>query len=109
MQLAALDAQLERLRARKQAVAARFSQEERKARNHALIVAGGMLEKCFDGGWQTIDWPGLESLIEGNREAFAAKTAPALPTCEASKRLRDWERAAREGGAEDERDGTGER
>ena len=70
-QLAEYDAQIARIRARRQAAAARYGKEERKARTHALCVMGGMLERCFDGGWKTVDWQGLSSLVENNRELFA--------------------------------------
>ena len=96
-QLAEYDAQIARIRARRQAAAARYGKEERKARTHALCVMGGMVERCFEGGWKAIDWQGLSSLIDNNRELFAQRTAEPLPTQEASRRLREWEREARKG------------
>lgn len=103
-----LDAQIARLRARRQATVARYNKEERRARAHALCVAGGLIEGCYEDGWKSIDWPALASLIESNKYLFAEQSATVLSTAEASKRLRDWERTVREGGVEDERDGNGE-
>ena len=105
-QLAEYDAQIARIRARRQAAAARYGKEERKARTHALCVLGGMLERCFEGGWKAIDWQGLSSLIDNNRELFAQRTAEPLPTQEASRRLREWERGSRKGDGGDDADAT---
>lgn len=70
-QIAEYDAQIERIKARRHAAVMRQSKAERKARNHALIVAGGLLMACFDGGWRSVDWPSLAALIDGNRHVFA--------------------------------------
>jgi len=93
--IAEYDAQLERIRARRQAAVARYGKAERKARTHALCVLGGMLEGCFEGGWKSIDFPAVAALIDGNRTMFAQRTAEALPTVEASRRLRGWEQEMR--------------
>ena len=100
-QIADYDAQIARIKARRQAAIARHSQTERKARTHALIVAGGLLMQCFDGGWQTVDWDALSSVIDGNKEIFASKTTRKLTTPEASKRLRQWEKSSRAKAADD--------
>lgn len=94
-QLAEYDAQLSRIKARRHALVARNSKAERKARTHALIVAGGLVMSCFDGGWQSVDWGGLATVIDSNREIFASMTASRLPTSEASKRLHLWENSRR--------------
>lgn len=94
-QIADYDAQIARIKARRQAAIARNGQTERKARNHALIVAGGLVMSCFEDGWQTVDWNALASVIEGNRAVLASKTAAKLPTAEAIKRLRAWEQSQR--------------
>ena len=90
-QMAELDERLGQLKARRQALAARHGKDERKARDHALIVAGGMLVACFDGGWKTVDFKRLSGMIERNRTAFAKLSAPELATAEAKARLRAWE------------------
>ncbi|HAM14518.1 MAG TPA: hypothetical protein DCP91_01360 [Eggerthellaceae bacterium] len=103
-QIAEYDAQIARIRARRQAAIARYGKEERKARTHALCVLGGMVERCFENGWKSIDWQGLDSLIENNRELFAQRTAEPLPAPDAARRLREWERSTRKGGGEHETD-----
>lgn len=92
-QIADYDAQIAKIKARRQAAIARNSQTERKARTHALIVAGGLVMSCFEDGWQTVDWSALASIIESNKAIFASKTTAELPTAEAAKRLREWERS----------------
>ncbi|WP_350454428.1 hypothetical protein [Slackia heliotrinireducens] len=94
-QLAEYDAQLSRIKARKHALVARSSKAERKARTHALIVMGGLVKSCFEDEWQAVDWDGLASIIEGNKSALASKTTKILPTQEAVRRLRNWERQQR--------------
>ena len=94
-QIADYDAQIARIKSRRQAAIARNSQTERKARTHALIVAGGLVISCFEDGWQTVDWQALASVIDGNKSIFASKTTAKLPTADAAKRLREWERSHR--------------
>jgi len=95
-QIADYDAQIARIKSRRQAAIARHSQTERKCRNHATFVAGGLVMRCFEDGWQSVDWQALEEVIEGNRAIFASKTTNKLPTKQAAQRLRSWERSRRE-------------
>lgn len=94
-QIASLDGQIAKLKARRQAAVAHRSQDERKARNHACFVLGGLLMKCFDD-WRAIDFEGVASVVEGNKSVFAQHSTTTLPTSEARKRLRKWEQKQRE-------------
>lgn len=70
--------------------------DERKARNHALMVIGGLVERRLpDSDWKCADWDALESVLSHNADVFAQCGADALPTKEAAARLREWERAQR--------------
>lgn len=106
-QLTSIDEQLARLKARKQASIARHGQDERKARNHACMVAGGLLLGCFPEGWQTIDWEGLASVVDRNEAIFGQRTAEGLPTPEASRRLRAWEQSQHDARSESNKEGNG--
>lgn len=67
--------------------------EERKARNHALMVAGGLLMQHAPGGdWKRVDWDRLAQWIDRYGYKVAECEAEELSTAEAAKRLRDWER-----------------
>lgn len=71
--------------------------EERKARNHALMVAGGLLmQHAPDGDWKQIDWDMLAQWIDRYGYKITECRAEALPTADAAKRLRSWERKGRE-------------
>ena len=71
--------------------------EERKARNHALMVAGGLLMQHAPGGdWKRVDWDALAEWIGRYGYKVAECEAEALPTADAAKRLRAWERTGRE-------------
>lgn len=106
--IAGYDEQIARIRARRHAAVARYGKEERRARTHALCVMGGMIEKCFEHGWKSVDWQGLDLLIESNRALFAQQAAEALPTADASKRLRQWEHESRKVEDNDEESNTAE-
>lgn len=70
--------------------------EERKARNHALMVAGGLvMSHAPDGDWKRIDWDALAAWIDRSSNEISGCSADALPTAEAAERLRRWERAKR--------------
>ncbi len=67
--------------------------EERKARNHALMVAGGLLMQHAPGGdWKRVDWDRLAEWIGRYGYKIAEREAEELPTADAAKRLRAWER-----------------
>lgn len=110
--MAEYDERLRRLKAERQALAARHATDERKARNHALIVAGGILMSCFADGWQSVDWPRLSRVVSENSDVFGRMVTDVLPTPEATRRLREFEAKAREakkgrGEADGEDQGTG--
>lgn len=78
----------EQIRNKKRALAA----QERKARNHALIVAGGLVMQYAPGGdWKRVDWDRLAAWLNRYGYKVAECEAEALPTDEAYKRLREWE------------------
>ena len=80
------------IRDKKRALAA----DERKARNHALMVIGGLVERRLpNSDWKCADWGALESVLSYNADVFAQCGADALPTKEAAARLRAWERSRR--------------
>lgn len=87
-----IEAQIARLQERKRDVQRKMAEEERKGRNHACMVLGGMMLACFPDGWASVDFKGLDGIIKKNASVFSAKRCEALPTAEASKRLRQWER-----------------
>ena len=67
--------------------------EERKPRNHALMVAGGLLMQHAPGGdWKRVDWDRLAEWIGRYGYKIAEREAEELPTADAAKRLRAWER-----------------
>lgn len=55
------DRQIEKLKAQKQALLKREKAAERKARNHALMVMGAMVEQACGGNWQEIDLYDLDA------------------------------------------------
>ncbi|MCI6275044.1 MAG: hypothetical protein MR415_11380 [Coriobacteriaceae bacterium] len=71
--------------------------EERKARNHALMVAGGLLMQHAPGGdWKRVDWDSLAGWIDRYGYKITECEAEGLPTVDAAKRLRAWERKDRD-------------
>ena len=67
--------------------------EERKARNHALMVAGGLLMQHAPGGdWKRVDWDRLAEWIGRYGYKISECEAEELPMADAAKRLRSWER-----------------
>lgn len=78
----------EQIRNKKRALAA----QERKARNHALMVAGGLvMQHAPEGDWKRIDWDKLAAWIDRYGYKITECEAEALPTDEAYKRLKEWE------------------
>ena len=71
-----------------------LAKSERKARNHAVMVAGGLLmAKAPGGDWKSVDWDALAAFIAGHADEISACGAQPLDTDMASKRLREWEKA----------------
>ena len=67
--------------------------EERKARNHALMVAGGLVMQHAPGGdWKRVDWDRLAQWIDRYGYKIAECEDDELATADAVKRLRAWER-----------------
>ena len=111
-------ATLEELQRRKRQIEAQISdkkralaREERKARNHALMVAGGLLVSQAPGGdWKRIDWDALAAWVNRYGYKVAECEAEGLPTKDAAARLREWERRGRDAaGGEPDDDGPGPR
>ena len=74
-----------------------LAKSERKARNHAVMVAGGLLmAKAPGGDWKSVDWNALAAFIVGHADAISACGTQPLDTDGASKRLREWEKAKRQ-------------
>lgn len=66
--------------------------EERKARNHALMVAGGLVvSHAPRGDWKRIDWDALAAWLDRYGYKIKECEAEELPTNDATKRLRAWE------------------
>lgn len=74
-----------------------LAKSERKARNHAVMVAGGLLmAKAPGGDWKSVDWNALAAFIAGHAAEISACGTQPLDTDGASKRLREWEKAKRQ-------------
>ena len=92
-------ATLEELQRRKKQIEAQISdkkralaREERKARNHALMVAGGLvMQHAPDGDWKRIDWDKLAEWLKRYGYKITECKTEFLPTDKAYKRLREWE------------------
>lgn len=101
-----IDAQIERLkererqlRAQKQALRQRRNAQERKQRNHALMVYGAMVEQHLGRG----DWTRLDPQAVSAYLARFGKSAPAREcageprsAAEANEAVRTWEKAGRD-------------
>lgn len=101
-----IDAKIERLkerekqlRAQKQALRQRRNAQERKQRNHALMVYGAMVEQHLGRG----DWTRLDPQAVSAYLARFGKSAPAREcagepraAAEANAAVRAWEKAGRE-------------
>ena len=99
-----IDREIEQLKARRKAIVAKQGAAERKRRNHALMTAGGLLASCFAGGWASIDYGRLAAYLKRHGEEIASEcAAEPLPSEDAYRRLRDWERAGRQAVKEDAR------
>lgn len=73
-----------------------LAKQERKARNHAVMVAGGLLmAKAPGGDWKSVDWDALAAFIAEHADEISECGTQALDTDGANRRLREWERSAR--------------
>lgn len=73
----------------------RLASVNRKARNHALMTMGGLLEARLGGDWRAVDWDALAAALAACEGELSRACGPALPTDEAKERLRAWEREGR--------------
>lgn len=77
----------------------READADRRARNHAMMVLGGMVEAATGGDWRKIDFASLDRAIYESGEKLAAATRPQpLETADATKALRDFEKWKRDMG-----------
>lgn len=87
----------DQLNARIKAEQARQRASERKARNHALMVLGGMIERECGGDWRAIDYRRLDALLYRSRKSLAqAKLDEARETKDATRSLREFEKWKRD-------------
>lgn len=60
---------------------------------HGLVVAGGLVMQHAPGGdWKRVDWDALAAWLGRYGYKVADCETEALPTADASRRLREWER-----------------
>lgn len=79
----------------------READADRRARNHAMMVLGGMVEAAVGGDWRRIDFASLDRAIYESSEKLAAATRPQpLETADATKALREFETWKRSMGRE---------
>lgn len=89
-----LEERIAQLRARQQQVRARASEAERKGRDRARIMAGGLLVDLYPS-WREVDLGALASVVARNAGVLGSLRAEPLPVEAAAKRLRGWEEAIR--------------
>lgn len=97
-----LEARRDRIEAQIKDIKAREAAKERKARNHAMMVLGGLLEQHMGGDWRAVDFEALDSALHRNEDSFKGRFAThgGRSTEDAAKALRDFERAKRDKGRE---------
>ena len=60
---------------------------------HGLVVAGGLVMQHAPGGdWKRVDWDALAAWLGRYGYKVADCETEALPTADASRQLREWER-----------------
>ena len=97
--LAQLEEREKELRRRIAAAKKAQAESARKERTHALIVMGSMVERCIPGGWEAVDWDGLDAYLTQYGQAVAGRcTGDPLDAKDAAARLREWERERRSRG-----------
>lgn len=78
-----------------------IGEQERKARNHAMMVFGGEVESAAGGDWRLVDPRALDSWLHVHASEIASLRYGDVPdTSEATKRLREFEAWKREKGEE---------
>lgn len=87
-----MEKQLEQLQNRIRAEKQKRSEKERKARNHAMMVLGGMVAKRLDNDWKSLDFEKLDAWLEKYAYKIQECTCDELSLTEAKERLRNWER-----------------
>lgn len=91
------DRQIEALKQRKKQLLAKQRQQERKARNHALIVMGAMVESACGGDWKAIDLYDLDSYLRQWRKALRKQCQGDADSLEDAKaHVREFEQWQRE-------------
>lgn len=100
--LAVLDAERKEVKRVKRNIQNRAKAEERKKRNHALMVAGALVVKyAADGEWKALDYSRLEAYLRHWSSTMMKQCAAEHPledVAEADARVRAWEKAYRERG-----------
>lgn len=82
----------DQLNARIKDMQAREQAKNRKARNHAMMVFGGMLETACGGDWTAIDYRALDSIVyECAERLMAARTQDGRSVDDATADLRSFE------------------
>lgn len=87
----------DQLNARIKAEQAKERAAERKARNHALMVFGGLVEHATGGDWREIDYARLDALLHKSAESLRqTATEQGRGTKDATAALRAYEARKRE-------------
>lgn len=82
----------DQLNARIKDMQAREQAKNRKARNHAMMVFGGLLENACGGDWTSIDYRMLDSIVyECAESLMAARTQDGRSVDDATADLRNFE------------------
>lgn len=82
----------DQLNARIKDMQAREQAKNRKARNHAMMVFGGLLENACGGDWTAIDYRALDSIVyECAERLMMARTHDGRSVDDATADLRSFE------------------
>ncbi|MFR3275905.1 MAG: hypothetical protein ACLTS9_11540 [Sutterella wadsworthensis] len=82
----------DQLNARIKDMQAREQAKNRKARNHAMMVFGGLLENACGGDWTAIDYRALDSIVyECTERLMASRTQDGRSVDDATADLRSFE------------------
>lgn len=96
--IAEIDAEMAKLAAKRKQIAAREKERERKQRNHALMLYGGMLEEVCGGDWRAIDPDEARAYFTQYAGAIRKRLEkdPGRSSDEANEAVRAFERELRE-------------
>lgn len=72
-------------------------EKDRKARNHAMAVFGGLVESAV-GDWRAVDYDELDRVLYQNRDLLRSCIVEQRETADATKELRAYEQRKREAG-----------